>query len=391
MSVRIASFNVENLMSRFDFAEFRRKSRQLNKSGAGGRDRHARLSKETMRVLQDLDSRAHDDDSRQLTALALASCRSDIVCLQEVEDLATLEAFEDEYLYPMTGLSYPQKVWRQGNDSRGIDVALMARSHTADGETITIDAVRSHRKLRFGDADLLTEELKEQGFEAHDRIFRRDCLEVDLRIGDGESRRRLTIFVCHFKSMGGGRNGVDGRQASRSLRVAEASAVRHIIEEKFGAERAARMRWMICGDLNDYDERLVVDGEGAGERNFRHMEDDGGALDILTRGDFAVDLVRRRPADDRWTLYHAAGPSKDARHPYDREVQHLVQLDYLLASPAFATQNGNDAAIADILRHGQPLRTPMPPSQEVARYPRTGWSRPKASDHCPVAVTLNLR
>jgi hypothetical protein len=46
--------------------------------------------------------------------------------------------------------------------------------------------------------------------------------------------------------------------------------------------------------------------------------------------------------------------------------------------------------VPDIIRAGQPWRTPFPPGQEVERYPRTGWDRPKASDHCPVAVTLDL-
>jgi len=27
----------------------------------------------------------------------------------------------------------------------------------------------------------------------------------------------------------------------------------------------------------------------------------------------------------------------------------------------------------------------------VERYPRTGWDRPKASDHCPVVMTLDLK
>ena len=67
---------------------------------------------------------AYEDDARQMTALAIADCHADIVCLQEVEDLKTLEAFEQNYLLPMTGLTYPQKVWIEGNDGRGIDVAL---------------------------------------------------------------------------------------------------------------------------------------------------------------------------------------------------------------------------------------------------------------------------
>ena len=43
-----------------------------------------------------------------------------------------------------------------------------------------------------------------------------------------------------------------------------------------------------------------------------------------------------------------------------------------------------------IIRNGQPYRTPFPPGQAVERYPRIGWDRPKASDHCPVVMALEL-
>ena len=50
----------------------------------------------------------------------------------------------------------------------------------------------------------------------------------------------------------------------------------------------------------------------------------------------------------------------------------------------------NPRAVPDIIRAGQPWRTPFPPGQEVERFPRAGWDRPKASDHCPVAITLHI-
>jgi predicted extracellular nuclease len=93
---------------------------------------------------------------------------------------------------------------------------------------------------------------------------------------------------------------------------------------------------------------------------------------------FAVNLIERRDVMDRWTTYFTEGP----------EIRHLAQLDYILASPALA--RANPGAVPDIIRAGQPYRTIFPPGQEVERYPRTGWDRPKASDHCPVAVTLDL-
>jgi len=64
------------------------------------------------------------------------------------------------------------------------------------------------------------------------------------------------------------------------------------------------------------------------------------------------------------------------------------QLDYILLSPALARTNARQ--MPDIVRNGQPYRTIFPPGQEVERFPRTGWDRPKASDHCPVAITLDM-
>jgi predicted extracellular nuclease len=188
----------------------------------------------------------------------------------------------------------------------------------------------------------------------------------------------LTLFVVHLKSMGGARNGLDGRTASLPVRQAETRAIRHIIEEKFGAGHTSGKRWLICGDFNDYRERVIIEGDEWNGYQFSPVKEAASALDTLLSDGFAINLVERRPEMDRWTLYHTRGPQE----------RHLCQLDYILASPALADKNGG--AIPQIIRRGQPWRTVFPPGQEVDRYPRTGWDRPKASDHCPVAVTLNI-
>jgi hypothetical protein len=64
------------------------------------------------------------------------------------------------------------------------------------------------------------------GVDPASRIFRRDCLELRLRIGGVP----LTVYCVHFKSMGPPREGVPGREASMPIRIAEAAAVRRIIE-----------------------------------------------------------------------------------------------------------------------------------------------------------------
>lgn len=369
MALRIATFNAENLMQRFDFSGYRnelRRDRTLQMVEVKDEAHYQAL--ESARIV------AHTDDKMQLSALAIADTRADIVCLQEVENLAALSAFEYGYLYKMIGSGYRRKYLVDGNDGRGIDVAVMTRDETADGDEIEFVHLQSHAHRTYEDFGIHNEDLKAIGELPHEKVFRRDCLEIDFRIGG----RPITLFVVHLKSMGGNGNGKGERDETMAIRTAEARAVRTIIEEKFGKGRTAGKRWLICGDMNDYRERIVVEGTRQTGYRFVPASEKLAGFDPLVSDGFAVSLVERREAMDRWTLYHSRGPDE----------QHLCQLDYILASPSFA--EANPTAIPDIVRNGQPWRTPFPPGQEVVRYPRIGWDRPKSSDHCPVVVTLNL-
>lgn len=368
MSVRIATFNIENLMNRFDFSGFRNELYQ---------DRVLKLydikDEAQYRQLERARAIAHTDDTRQLTALAIAAARADIFCLQEVDNEDALNAFEFGYLYKMIGAGYRKKYVSQGNDSRGIDVAVMMREETAHGEPIEFVRAQSHAHLTYEELGLHTPALEETGNQANERIFRRDCFEVDLRIGG----KPLTLYVVHFKSMGSPRNGLSGREATMPIRMAEAQAVRWVIEDRFG-NKAANKNWLICGDLNDYRERVVIEGDELNGHHFEIRHETESSLNALTAGGFCENIAERLPPEERWTLFHTRGPSE----------RHLCQLDYLLPSQRLAARNAN--AKPDIIRNGQPWRTIFPPGQDVNRYPRTGWDRPKASDHCPVAVTLDL-
>jgi predicted extracellular nuclease len=369
MSLRLATFNIENLMRRFDFSGFRN---QLNE------DRTLALyeikDEAEYRMLEQARTIAHSDDTRQLSALAIADTRADIIVLQEVDDIDALKAFEYNYLFKMVGEGYRQKYTTTGNDTRGIDVAIMMRTETADGEPIEFVRMTSHAAVTYEEFGLHTPELEGTGNSLRERIFRRDCLEIDVLIGG----KPLTIYALHLKSMGGPRNNLPGRDASMPVRIAEAKAVRRIIETRFGKDRAADKRWVICGDMNDYRERVVITGDAHAGFRFEPVKEELSALDVLLADGFCENVVERRPELDRWTLYHTRGPQE----------RHLCQLDYILLSPALARRNMR--AVPDIIRRGQPHRTPFPAGQEVDRYPRVGWDRPKASDHCPVAITLDI-
>ncbi len=368
MSLRLATFNVENLMTRFDFTGYRNQLRQ---------DRVIKLFEVNNEgVYQQLEQArviASTDDTRQMTALAIADADADILCLQEIDNMAALQAFEYGYLYRMVGNGYRQKYLVEGNDSRGIDVAVLMREETRDGQKIELRDIKSHAMATYRDFDLFDEEIGKTN-RLDDKIFKRDCLELDLRI----SGVPMTLYVVHFKSMGNPRDGLDGRQSTLPIRRAEARAVRRIIEDRFGAGHTAKKNFVICGDMNDYQERVDVIGRRGTGYRFEHRDEAESALDVFSQDGFAENVVRRREPLDRWTLYHARGP----------EEQWLCQLDYLWLSPALAAANAK--RIPEIIRHGQPYRTIFPPGQEVERYPRAGWDRPKASDHCPVVMTLDL-
>lgn len=367
MTLRLATFNIENLMRRFDFSGFRNPSKQ---------DRVLRLfdigNEAAYERLEEARTITHADDTRQMSALAIADCDADILCLQEADDMAALEAFEYGYLYRMMGSGYRKKVLIEGNDGRGIDVAVMMRETTRDGEAIVCTSAISHAALTYADFGLHDAAIARTNVP-EDRIFRRDCLQLELTIGG----RPLTLFVVHFKSMGPSRDGVDGRLSTMPVRRAEALAVRSIIEKRFPGQLKAAS-FVICGDMNDYRERIDVTGDRRNGYGFVPMPDTSAALHVFAADGFAENVVQRRPALDRWTLFHSRGPAE----------RHLCQLDYIWLSPALAARNAD--AVPEIIRAGQPYRTVFPPGQDVERYPRTGWDRPKASDHCPVVVALDV-
>ena len=377
-TIRIATFNVENLFSRLAFADDVPAEDRL--VGNYQFDDPAEL-KLARRIVE----AAASDDKRQLTALALHAAQADVVCLQEVDNKEALEVFYQRYLKRLIEPAvaaekrqlrqemlrngrqvdpaqlfsadkrhyYDWRVVVDGNDGRGIDVGVMSKLPVS---------VRTHAHRTFQELGVWNDELRgyrdrsagrERRLSPSDRVFMRDCLEIDLKFHG----RPLTIYTCHFKSMH------PGRDITRAYRRAEALAVKAIITERFG-EGAANANWIICGDLNDYVE---IDGLPV-------VDDDGrvvsGALDVLTQDGFCENIVRRRAAEDRWTSYYA---------PEDQ----YAQLDFLLLSPALARANRD--AVPDIIRMGQPYRSVR---YHGTRFPRVGWDRPKASDHCPVVCEL---
>ncbi len=335
--IRVATFNVENLLQRYNFYSFGRlkKERSLELVGGGSEAENMLLRKSLYIALQ--------DDARQMTAQAIRDTQSDIIALQEVDNREILDDFHKFYLERSVGLKYGWRRLLEGNDRRGIDVAVLSKPRIKEC---------SHAELNYDDFDLFNDELEnyKEGLSPGDRIFRRDCLEVELKVEDIP----LTLFICHFKSMMG------GRDVTWPVREAEAKAVRRIIENKYGSNGAANANWIILGDFNDYSH----------DKNGNHIPS---SIEPLYHDGFSKNLLDNLDPKERWTHYF---PSEKSFH----------QLDYIMVSPAIYQKNRQ--VKPDIIRSGQPYRVPS--LEKVERYPRVGFDRPKASDHCPVAVTLTL-
>ena len=236
MAMRVATLNVQNL-------------RLLNEGGTphlhGAWDSD---SPETTEL---------DPFDRRLTAKLLHEIDADVIALQEVFDLATLDYFHDTYLLP-TGLKpYSHRICLPGNDGRGLDVALLSRRH--------VGSVTSHATLTLSQLGLEPP----KGTNPTLPVFRRDCLMVTVG--------KLTLFVCHFKSA------YPDPKAAWITRRLEALATRRIIERSFDPPDQAL--WLIIGDLNEPDT-----SDADGDRAIAPLE-----------GTFSVDLMQRLPQPDRWT------------------------------------------------------------------------------------------
>lgn len=197
--VRLATFNVENLFTRYRFRDGVEPRR-----GDGF-------------LLNDTAFESFSDDAKHLTAQVLAEVDADVWCLQEVESLQTLDKFCVEFLPGYKG-RHAQRMVIEGHDPRGIDVAVISR--------LDITAVRSWRHL----------------YQPTGRpVFSRDCLGVDIDVGGNET---LSVYVNHFKSM------IGGRDKTRATRERQVAAVRDLVEARHGPGIDGLVA--IVGDFNDY-------------------------------------------------------------------------------------------------------------------------------------------
>ena len=182
--ITVATYNVENL---FDGVQNKGKAAEKPKSEE---------------QLKALSASMHD-------------INADVIALQEVESRATLKKFKDTYLSDM---NY-EIVLREGNDPRGIDVAVLTRLKVAD--------VKSHKNVKINVPN------------SAPQTFSRDLLQVRLV---ANAKYTFSFFVTHLKSQIGG----DDADAKRK---AEVQKIREFMRDY--EKQNKRSNYILAGDFND--------------------------------------------------------------------------------------------------------------------------------------------
>ncbi len=341
---RLGTFNVENLLARYEF------------------DSDYEYSEGEVLDRSDLIFNNQDDVKKELTAKAIKKANADILCLQEVENLNVLDDFNKKYL---DGEKYMYRLLIDSFDIRRIDVAILSR--------FPILSVTSHR-----------DELTQRHNPRREYLFSRDCLEVRVEIPVNEEKTSVFhLYINHFKSMYV-RGSTDGREDSKEERKEQADKVKCIVD-KHWEKKEYKGNFAVLGDFNDYDRFLYV-GE---DKSVNLSLDDNKSLNSLLNHKNLVDVLRSSDLNknEHWTYY------------YKREKQYS-QLDYLMLSkPLYEKACGTlnvKSLPPELTRQGLSEHVKLYEDErfegvEIVEIVEDGRKKEKdynASDHVPLCVDI---
>lgn len=131
-----------------------------------------------------------DETATRLTAKVIQDIGADIIGIVEAEDRPSLKRFNQDFLDDF----YDHVMLIDGNDERGIDVAIMIRGG------FDILSIRSNVDVRDGS----------------EFLFSRDCPQYEVRTPGGAN---VHVLVNHFKSQSGGGGEKRNRQAKEVRKI----------------------------------------------------------------------------------------------------------------------------------------------------------------------------
>jgi predicted extracellular nuclease len=261
-TLRLATFNCENLFARFKFNE----NIDPQKAVTDGW-----LTNSTFFEI-------NDETSKSLTGQAIKATQADVIAVQEVESLAALKRFRTTYLGGTQ--RFKHAILLDGNDPRLIDVGLLSK--------YPIQRIDTH--------------IDEWDNQLHSHMFSRDCLECDIVLPEDKT---LRLFVNHFKSMLDMDDPCNGRKNTRKKRLHQSQRVKDIVSQQFPDGTG---NFAIIGDFNDYLETDQQAETGIGD---------------LVNWNFVENVVNRKTEDERWTHYFG-GNSQCGIPPSYRQLDYIL-------------------------------------------------------------------
>ena len=220
--VRVGTFNLNNLFSRFNFsAELPADEVSVE---ATTTFTFADPQQVKVREYQGRLVTGKPAAERAQIAARIRSMSADVLAVQEVEDVDTLTRFAREEL---DGLGYRFMVLVEGNDPRLIDVGVLSR--------LPIGAVTSWRHAVHPG-------------EPGQPVFSRDLLEVQI-LNASRSQRLLTVYNTHLKShfVPFTEDPVASAAAANVRRRQQAEVAGAILGERMRPDS----RFLLVGDMND--------------------------------------------------------------------------------------------------------------------------------------------
>jgi len=217
--ITVGTFNVENPFLRYDLLDHQRGDRR------GKPLTYEDFKKRGNILMFGVSIRDYgplSKSSRRLTATVIRKNDPDILAVQEVENLEALKQFNRTYLKN----TYPYALAIDTNDPRQIDVGLLSK--------FDIVAARTHQ-------------FEPKGAGVTQRIFSRDCLEVDVVGTPGDMKRSVmgkNARTVSLRPDGQWANKKDGNARASSLhntqREAELAAHKMLETESGGELKVKR-------------------------------------------------------------------------------------------------------------------------------------------------------
>jgi len=233
METTIGTFNLNNLFSRFNF-EGEIKAIRDDDTSVDSELKYEFGPEDTFKIRTYMGRlvKAKRDIDTQRIADRIIRINVDILAVQEVEDIDTLENFNRTHLNRM----YRYLALIEGNDPRLIDVGVLSK--------LPFGAMTSWRHSVHSD-------------EPEKLVFGRDLLEIEI-LNASRTRKLFTIFNNHLKShfVDFRTDPVEGELMNDQRRARQAEKIAEIVKSRTRPNSS----FVILGDMNDPPDSPCLQG-----------------------------------------------------------------------------------------------------------------------------------